>query len=498
MLSRVANCLYWMSRSIERAENIARIVDVNLQLLLDFRSLDDRRLAEYWMPIVQCTGDEGAFQQYHPKATGASVTEFLIFQLENPNSLVSSICQARENARMVRDQITVELWEELNRLYLFVRSPQARQVWNRSPSEFFQQIKASTLQLIGLTFATLIRNEGWWFTQVGKLIERADKTSRILDVRHQTLPARGAPDAISQTEALEWSAILRSCSAWDAYKSIYGVEVHPRWVAELLLLNEDFPRSVRFCVTELNRALRGISGVPDGRCCNEAERRAGRLVAQLQFSTIDEIFEPGLHDYLDRLQIQLNAIGDALFNAYIFQPFSNLEDEIMVQQEEQQQQCGPAPSSRRAHAVSSTETSRPMSSTPPPEPTPAPLPGGELSKWAFSKAPLLGGAGGGFRSSVREVLVSGNSLPGLRPRILRVEFLESTRFRPALHVVREPMKSRRPEQRVLRVAGLQSTLAAVASSSRVSVAAAAPTPHPDPLPRGEGDLRRRTGTIPES
>jgi uncharacterized alpha-E superfamily protein len=338
MLSRVANSLYWMSRYIERAENIARIVDVNLQLLLDLRNLDEERLAKHWLPIVQTTGDEQQFFQLHKKATGHAVTEFLVFQMENPNSIVFSICQARENARMVRDQITIEFWEELNRLYWFVRTPQARRVWKESPSEFFQQIKSGVLHLIGLTEATLIHNEGWWFAQTGKFIERADKTSRILDVRYQTLPEKGAPASISQADALEWSAILRSCSAWDAYKTLRGAEVHPRGVAEFLLFNEDFPRSVRFCVDELNHALRRISGVAEGRFCNDAEKLAGRLAAELQFSTIDEIFDQGLHIYLDQLQTKLNNIGAALFDAYIFQRFNNLEDEIMVQQEEQQQQ----------------------------------------------------------------------------------------------------------------------------------------------------------------
>jgi uncharacterized alpha-E superfamily protein len=292
---------------------------------------------------VQTTGDEKQFYEKHPKATAQAVTEFLVFQMDNPNSLVSSICQARENARMVRDQITVELWEELNRLYWFVRTPTARSVWKDSPSEFFQQIKASSLHIIGLSYATLIHNEGWWFTQVGKFLERADKTSRILDLRYQTLPEKGAPTTISQTDALEWSAVLRSCSAWDAYKTIHGAEVNPRLVAEFLLLNEDFPRSVRFCVSNLNDALRHISGVQPGRFCNDAEKLAGRLVAELQFSTIDEIFEQGLHGYLDLLQIKLNDIGATMFNAYIFQSFNNLEDEIMVQQEEQQQQSGQNP-----------------------------------------------------------------------------------------------------------------------------------------------------------
>ena len=339
MLSRVANCLYWMSRFIERADNIARIVDVNLQLLLDLRDLDEKRLAEHWLPIVQTTGDEKQFFQLHPQATGKAVTEFLVFQMENSNSIISSVCQARENARMVRDQISVELWMELNRLYWFVRTPQARQAWKESPSEFFQQIKASSLHLIGLTYATLIRNEGWWFTQVGKFIERADKTSRILDVRYQTLQERGMPTTVTQTEALEWSAILRSCSGWDAYRSLHGAEVHPRLVAEFLLFNENFPRSVRFCASELNLALRRLSGVAEGRFCNDAEKLAGRLLAELQFSTIEEVFQAGLHTYLDVLQDKLNAIGGALFNAYIFQEFNSLEEEIMVQQEEQQQQA---------------------------------------------------------------------------------------------------------------------------------------------------------------
>lgn len=330
-----------MWRYIERAENIARIVDVNLQLLLDFRDLNEERLALYWLPIVQTTGDEQQFFQLHKKATGNAVTEFLVFQMENPNSIVSSICQARENARMVRDQITIEFWEELNRLYWFVKTPQARKVWNESPSEFFQQIKNSSLLLNGLSNATLIHNEGWWFSKVGEFIERADKTSRILDVRYQPAPEGATPrnsDNTGETDALEWSAILRSCSAWDAYKSLYGAEVNPKLVAEFLLLNVDFPRSARFCAAELNHALRRISGVAEGRFCNSAEKLAGRLVAELQFSTVDEIFEAGLHSYLDQLQTKLNNIGNAMFDAYIFQKFNNLEDEIMVQQEEQQQQ----------------------------------------------------------------------------------------------------------------------------------------------------------------
>ncbi|AHF89084.1 hypothetical protein OpiT1DRAFT_05979 [Opitutaceae bacterium TAV1] len=338
MLSRVANSLYWMSRYLERAENTARLVDVNLQLLLDFQNFDDHALTVHWMPIVQSSGDETLFTSLHPRATGEAVTQFLVFQTENTNSVLSAVTQARENARMVRDQITVELWEELNRLYLFLHSPRARQLIRSSPAEFFQEVKAASLLMQGITDAIVMRNEGWNFLQVGKYLERADKTSRILDVRHATFPDRGAPGPISPADTPAWSAILRSCSAWDAYQSLYGAEVQPAEVAELLILSEDFPRSVRYCVERLNTDLRDISGVAAGRFSNDAEKLAGRLLAELQFSTASDIFETGLHTWIDLLQTRLNAIGAALFKTYILHAFQEGESDRLRQQEEQQQQ----------------------------------------------------------------------------------------------------------------------------------------------------------------
>jgi uncharacterized alpha-E superfamily protein len=161
-------------------------------------------------------------------------------------------------------------------------------------------------------------------------------------VRHASLPARGVPvDSPNQTDALGWAAVLRSCSAWDAYKALHGAEVQPALVAEFLLLSDDFPRSVRFSVRHLNIALRRISGVHEGRFSNQAEKLAGRLLAELQFSTADDIFEIGLHTYIDVLQGKLNSIGDALFQAYIFQPFQTPDDHELRQQDEQQQQSGP-------------------------------------------------------------------------------------------------------------------------------------------------------------
>ena len=338
MLSRVANCLYWMSRYIERAENTARIVDTNLQLLLDFRNLDDATIADHWMPIVQSTGDEEAFLEKYPKATGLAVTEFLVFDESNPNSIATAISQARENARMVRDQITVELWEELNRLYLWARSQEARYLWTNSPTEYFGLIKNSTLLLLGLIYATFVHNEGWQFMQAGKFLERADKITRILDVRHQTFPEKGPPTEITQHDVLEWSSVLRSCSAWDAYHATYGAEVRPEWAVELLVFSADFPRSIHFCMEQFDEALRRISGVPSHRFSNQAEKLSGRLLAELEYGSLDEVLAAGLHSYLDTMQLKFNDVGNALFNEYIFQPFMNLEEEILVQQEMQQQQ----------------------------------------------------------------------------------------------------------------------------------------------------------------
>lgn len=338
MLSRVANSLYWMARYIERADNTARSVDVNLQLLLESRRLGPEQTAAYWEPVVESTGDEEAFRALHSQATAANVTDFLIFDAANGNSLLSSVNQARENARMVRDQVPGEMWEELNRLYLYVRSDAAREIWSDNPFGFLQQIRSSALTLLGISYASTPHNEGWHFLQAGKFLERSDKTTRMIDLRHATLPKRGMPGAISQADALGWSAVLRSCSAWDAYKAIHGSEVHPRWVAEYLLLSDEFPRSLKFCVDRLDASLRAISGVAPRRFSNDAEKYSGRLLAELQFSSIDEVFEAGLHDYIDRIQTKLNQIGDELFRAYIRQPFVNLEDEILVQQEFQQQQ----------------------------------------------------------------------------------------------------------------------------------------------------------------
>jgi len=341
MLSRVAHSLYWLTRYVDRAENTARLIDVALQLYLDLRPTAGAR-GDRWLSLVESSGEEALFRTLHAEVSGLTVTEFLVFQEENPNSILSSLTQARENARMVRDQVSSELWEEINRLYLFIRSPQARALLRDAPYELFQQVKNGALLFQGLMDATLVRNEGWLFMRVGRNLERADKTSRLLDVRHATWPPAGVPAPESQEDLLGWAAVLRSASAWEAYQSLYGTEVSPERVIQILMLSDDFPRSVRFCAREVNEALRSISGAPRDRFTNEAEKLAGRLVAELTFSTVEDLCAPGLHAGIDSLQAKLNAIGEAVFGTYIDQSFRLPGDFELRQQEEQQQQDSPA------------------------------------------------------------------------------------------------------------------------------------------------------------
>jgi uncharacterized alpha-E superfamily protein len=339
MLSRVANSLFWMSRYLERAENISRIVDVNLQSLLDYKTLDDKRLKEQWDPLVNTLGDDELFAKLYKKADSRSVTEFLTFNDKNPNSILSCIVSARHNARSVRDQISLEMWEEINRLYLFIRSKETKKLWQESPYDFYREVKQTSYKLQGLTSATTVHDEGLEFIMMGRFLERADMTSRILDVKHQTLQGIGSKEQqqeeTSQT-ILQCAAVLRSSSAYEAYQQLYVSEIVPQKVAEFLLLGDSFPRSMRFCVRTFDHFLRKMTGSSPGYFTNEAEKLSGRLVAELSYTTIEEVFAIGLHTYLDNIQLKLSEIGAALFESYIFYQQTDMEQEIQIQKQVQQ------------------------------------------------------------------------------------------------------------------------------------------------------------------
>jgi len=334
MLSRVAHSLYWMSRYIERAENTARLLDVNLQFLIDFQRLNDKALLEHWSSILASSGDLELFDSLHESADSRTVTHFFAFELSNPNSILSCIFGARQHAYMIRDQISTEMWETINELYLFLKTHDATEVWAAGPDEFFQQIKRQSHLFQGLTDSTYSRSEGWEFIQFGKLIERADKTTRILDVKyHILLP--NVSDVGGAVDTAQWHAVLRSASALDAYRRYYVHEILPWKVADFLIFSDSFPRSLNYCVTRLEEFLHRILGETAPRPRTAAARAARRLLANLQSLTINDVLDQGLHEFLLEVQQSLDLIGKEVVQTTMFYP-AELGPEDPQQQQQQQ------------------------------------------------------------------------------------------------------------------------------------------------------------------
>ncbi len=335
MLSRVAHSLYWMSRYIERAENLARLLDVNHQLLLDFHGFNDTTIKDHWDSILASSGDEELFLKHYETADSRSVTEFFAFDLRNPNSILSCVYSARENARMVRDQISLEMWETINELYLFLYNRKADEIRATGANEFFASVKRGAHLFQGLTSSTYSRNEGWEFLEFGKYLERADKTTRILDVKyHILLPS--ANDVGGAVDTAQWQAVLRSASALEAYRRFYVREILPWKAAEFLIFSDSFPRSLHYCVARVDELLRRILGENAARPRTAAARASRRLLADLQSLTITEVLqEQGLHEFLLETQKALDRIGGAVVETTMFYP---AEAEPGEQQQQQIQQ----------------------------------------------------------------------------------------------------------------------------------------------------------------
>ncbi|NDV61177.1 alpha-E domain-containing protein [Puniceicoccales bacterium CK1056] len=335
MLSRVADSLYWMSRYVERAENISRLLDVNLQLMLDFEGLDDESLTGHWEPILSSSGETEQFQKLYTSANSRAVTEFLTFNPENPNSILSCIIGARENARMVRDQISAEMWEVINDIYHKLRKRNAESIWEQGAYEFYEELKSDSLLFQGLTDATFTHDQGYKFIQVGKYIERADQTSRIIDIKYNMLLPEN--DSIGGTvDIAQWMAVLRACSAFEAYHHRYVDEVQPWNVAEFLILSPNFPRSIRFCLSTLDYHMRSISLTAESQFSNQAEQLSGRLRSEMIYTSIEEIISEGLHEYIDRVQSRLIDLHKAILECYVYQPEIDIGKEIEQQQQQQQ------------------------------------------------------------------------------------------------------------------------------------------------------------------
>ncbi len=311
MLSRVADSTFWMSRYIERAENIARFINVNWNLMLDSSGMP----AEIqWQPLLDATADSEIFAERYGEANAINVVKFLCFDQEYPNSIYSCMAAARENARSIREIIPIALWEQVNMFYLNVRRFAADASCLSSPHDFLSSVIADSNHFIGLSMTTMMHDEGWHFCRLGRLLERGDKTSRILDVKYYYLLP--SPDDVgSSLDHIQWAALLRSASALQAYRQRYG-PIQPDEIVKMLLLDREFPRGVRYCVERSKDSLQAISGTHSGTWSNEAERLCGKLEAELTYTSPDTIVDMGVHEFIDQLQTDINAIGQAIYDTF--------------------------------------------------------------------------------------------------------------------------------------------------------------------------------------
>jgi uncharacterized alpha-E superfamily protein len=311
LLSRVADSVYWMSRYIERAENVARVVDVNLHLLLDMPF----GAGEQWSPLVDTSGDAGTFKQRYGKdATRENVVHFLTADATNPNSILSCLRTARENARTVRDTISSEMWEQANKMYLSLQDALGSSTFPESLQSVFYDVKMGCHLFQGITDSTMSHGEAWHFIQLGRMLERADKTTRILDVKYFLL-LPSLRDVGTSVDDIQWSAVLKSVSGFEMYRKKHG-RLTPDDIVEFLLLDSNFPRAVRHCLRKAADSLRAITGTPVGSFANQAERWMGHTCAELDYAHVEHFIGRGLHESLDALQSKLNQIDDGVYETF--------------------------------------------------------------------------------------------------------------------------------------------------------------------------------------
>ena len=304
MLSRVASSIYWLSRYIERAENVARFVDVNSNLTLG----KNAPIRGQWSPLVSITGDEELYNDPNGAPTRAGVLHFLMLDRRNPNSIWSCIELARENARGIRDVLPVSVWEQINRFYHMIQSTDDLPM--SDPVRFCEQVKLASHVIDGMCDSTMAHDEAWHFARLGRLTERADKTSRIVDVQYYLLLPKPF-DVGSAIDTVRWVALLKSTTSLSRYRKMYG-SVEPARVAEFLILDREFPRSMRFCLIQAQASLRAITGTRPDTFQYSSEQVLGQLRAHLDYATIDDLIRQGLHDFVGDFQQRLNQVGDSI------------------------------------------------------------------------------------------------------------------------------------------------------------------------------------------
>jgi len=330
MLNRAANALYWMCRYLERAESTARLIEVNLHLSLDLPGEE-----ETWKAVVETTGDREHFHDHYEVAQREAVLGFLAFDSGNPNSVLECVKAARENARTVREYLPTEAWEGVNTLNLQVKQAAGSAGALTHLEETVNSVRAGGRQLEGALEAAFSREEGWYFSQLGRQCERADQTSRLVDVNHRLLENRHE----EPSHASRWEAVLKSASGLQMYRRRHGATEGSR-VAEFLILDSTFPRSVAFALRQAEESLRAVTGTAPGQFNNAAEKSLGKLAAELRYTDFDDVLSPGVHHWLDSFQTRLNDVGAEIQKTY-FDGVSVLAAELegaAMQQKQQQQQ----------------------------------------------------------------------------------------------------------------------------------------------------------------
>ena len=310
MLSRTADHLYWMSRYVERAENLARMLEVNYRMSL--LPHESQVVERGWAATLTIIGLLDAFRLRYPAVTPASAIAFMAFDRDNPGSIFSCLRQARENARAVRGTLNSEIWEMLNATWLEMRAAALRHATSGDIANFFDWVKDRSHLARGVVQGTMLCDEAWHFIWLGTYLERADSTSRILDVKYHLLLPHGE-QAGGSADYYQWSALLHSVSAFEIYRRVYRDLITPRRVAELLVLRDDMPRSLRSCVSGVYTHLLAVRNAQSG----ETERRAGELQASLHFGRIEDIFALGLHEYLVRFLGRIQDLGECVARDFL-------------------------------------------------------------------------------------------------------------------------------------------------------------------------------------
>ncbi len=309
MLSRVADNLYWMSRYLERAQHTARLLDVTLDLVPDRSSSAGARAWERLFLSLHLRPAEGL------PLKGRPITQLLALDPKSDHSIVHHVAVARDNARQVRELISSEMWELINRLYLDLQRASMEQVW-AEPHPFFQAVKQGAHLFQGITDSTMVRDEGWHFIQLGQFIERAGNVAALLSA-HVAVEEEGQFSLHASDLYVEWLGLLRSCTAFEAYCKVYSADLQFEQIAEFLLLNDNFPFSVNFAASAMRAALDGIADTTDTRKHNAILRRIGRLKATLDYEQIGDLMAADLRSTLDQIQIQCAQIHNDIFHSYI-------------------------------------------------------------------------------------------------------------------------------------------------------------------------------------